>query len=203
MPYLHLPFQAGADRILAAMNRKHTAADYLKLVDRIREARPEIALSTDIIVGFPGETDAEFEATLDVVRRVVFAQAYSFKYSPRPGTPAASMDHHITDAVKTHRLAILQELLGGQQAAFNRSQFGHNLPVLLEKKGRKLGQLAGRSPYLQAVHVDACDDRIGDIALVNITHTSANSLSGVIISGTDSVMTSPEMAARTGIGAGA
>jgi tRNA-2-methylthio-N6-dimethylallyladenosine synthase len=203
MPYLHLPFQAGADRVLAAMNRKHTAADYLQLIDRIREARPEIALSTDIIVGFPGETDAEFEATLEIVRRVVFAQAYSFKYSPRPGTPAASMDHHIPEAIKTQRLAILQELLSGQQIAFNRSQLGHNLPVLLEKRGRKPGQLAGRSPYLQAVHVEAGDERIGNIVSVNITHTSANSLSGVIISGTDSAMTRLDTVARADMVAGA
>ncbi len=158
MPYLHLPFQAGADRILAAMNRKHTAADYLRLIDRIRAARPDIALSTDIIVGFPGETDADFEATLDIVRRVTFAQAYSFKYSARPGTPAATMEHHISDAVKSQRLAILQEMLSAQQEAFNRSQLGRNLPVLLEKAGRKPGQLAGRSPFLQAVHVDAAQE---------------------------------------------
>jgi tRNA-2-methylthio-N6-dimethylallyladenosine synthase len=189
MPYLHLPFQAGADRILAAMNRKHTAAGYLRLIDRIRAARPDIALSTDIIVGFPGETDAEFQSTLDLVGRVAYAQAYSFKYSARPGTPAASMHHHISDAVKSQRLAILQEVLSAQQGAFNRSQLGRNLPVLLEKKGRKPGQLAGRSPYLQAVHVDAGDERIGEIVLVTITHTSANSLSGVIISGSDSAMT--------------
>jgi tRNA-2-methylthio-N6-dimethylallyladenosine synthase len=195
MPYLHLPFQAGADRILAAMNRKHTAADYLRLIDRIRAARPEIALSTDIIVGFPGETDAEFQATVDLVRRVTFAQAYSFKYSARPGTPAASMEGHISDAVKSQRLGILQEVLNAQQSAFNRSQLGSNLPVLLEKKGRKPGQLAGRSPYLQAVHVDAPDDLIGEIHSVNITHTSANSLSGVIFSGTDSAMTPLDTAA--------
>ena len=200
MPYLHLPFQAGADRILAAMNRKHTAADYLHLVDHIRAARPGIALSTDIIVGFPGETDAEFEATVDLVRQVTFAQAYSFKYSPRPGTPAASMDNHISDAVKSQRLAILQDVLSGQQAAFNRSQLGRDLPVLLEKKGRKPGQLAGRSPFLQAVHVDTPDDRIGEIVSVNITHTSANSLSGVIFSGTDSAMTPLDSAIGAEIG---
>jgi tRNA-2-methylthio-N6-dimethylallyladenosine synthase len=189
MPYLHLPFQSGADRILAAMNRKHTVADYLRLIDRIRDARPEIALSTDIIVGFPGETDAEFEATVDLVKRVTFAQAYSFKYSTRPGTPAAAMNGHISDAVKSQRLAILQEVLSSQQTAFNRSQLRRNIPVLLEKKGRKPGQLAGRSPYLQAVHVDALEDQIGQIVSVNITHTGANSLSGVVFSETDSAMT--------------
>lgn len=203
MPYLHLPFQAGADRILAAMNRKHTAADYLRLIERIREARPEIALSTDIIVGFPGETDDEFEATVNLVGQVTFAQAYSFKYSARPGTPAASMDDHISDAVKSQRLAILHEVLSGQQDAFNRFQLGRNLPVLLEKKGRKPGQLAGRSPYSQAVHVDAPEDRIGEIVSVNITHTSANSLSGVIFSGTDSAMMPLDVAAGAGNGAAA
>ena len=203
MPYLHLPFQAGADRILAAMNRKHTVADYLRLIGRIRDARPEIALSTDIIVGFPGETDAEFEATVDLVKRVTFAQAYSFKYSTRPGTPAAAMDGHISDAVKSQRLAILQEVLSGQQAAFNRSQLGRNLPVLLEKKGRKSGQLAGRSPYLQAVHVDAPEDQIGQIVSVNITHAGANSLSGVVFSGTDSAMTPLDTAAVAENGAAA
>jgi len=203
MPYLHLPFQSGADRILAAMNRKHTAADYLRLIDRIRKARPEIALSTDIIVGFPGETDADFQATVDLVRHVTFAQAYSFKYSGRLGTPAAAMDDHISDAVKSQRLAILNEVLIAQQGAFNQSQLGRNLPVLLEKKGRKPGQLAGRSPFLQAVHVDAADDRIGNIVLVTITHTSANSLSGVIKSGTDSAMmlSSPVAQAESGAAA--
>ena len=203
MPYLHLPFQAGADRILAEMNRKHTAADYLHLVDSIRAACPEIALSTDIIVGFPGETDAEFEATLQLVRQVTFAQAYSFKYSPRPGTPAASMDNHISDAVKSQRLGVLQELLSGQQHAFNRSQLGRKVPVLLEKKGRKFGQLAGRSPFLQAVHVNAPEDWIGKIVSVNITHTGANSLSGVIISETDSAITPLDMVAVPGNGAAA
>ena len=155
MPYLHLPFQAGADRILAAMNRKHTAADYLALVDRIRAARPDIALSTDIIVGFPGETDAEFEATLDVVERVGFAQAYSFKYSPRPGTPGATMAAQVPDAVKIERLHRLQDLLDRQQTAFNSSCVGKVIPVLFERQGRHGDQLVGRTPYLQAVHATA------------------------------------------------
>lgn len=187
MPYLHLPFQAGADRILAAMNRKHTVADYLQLVDRIRAARPEIALSTDIIVGFPGETAAEFEATLELVRRVGFAQAYSFKYSSRPGTPAASMDDQVPDAEKAARLTTLQALLNEQQATFNASQLGCEMPVLIEKKGRKPGQMAGRSPYLQPVHVDAGEECIGHILSVKITETAPNSLSGVTIHVNDSV----------------
>ena len=199
MPYLHLPFQAGADRILAAMNRKHTAADYFRLIDRIRGARPDIALSTDIIVGFPGETDREFEATLDMVRRVRFAQAYSFKYSPRPGTPAATMDRQVPNDVKSERLTVLQAMLNEQQAAFNRSQLGRTLPVLLEKKGRKAGQLAGRSPYLQAVHVECGEERIGEIVLTHITHSGANSLNGVIIPGHESVKHPPDKTAGAGL----
>lgn len=186
MPYLHLPFQAGADRVLAAMNRKHTGADYLRIIEKIRAARPDMALSTDIIVGFPGETDAEFEATLDMVRQVTFAQAYSFKYSLRPGTPAANMDLQIADEVKAERLARLQSLLSQQQAAFNQSQIGRTMPILLEKKGRKAGQLAGRSPYLQAVHVECDETRIGEIALTRVTSAGANSLSGVIMAMIDS-----------------
>ncbi len=186
MPYLHLPFQAGADRILAAMNRKHTAADYLRIIETIRAARPDMALSTDIIVGFPGETDEEFEATMDMVRRVGFAQAYSFKYSPRPGTPAADMASQIANRVKAERLAMLQSLLSAQQTAFNQAQIGRTMPILLEKKGRKAGQLAGRSPYLQAVHVECDETRIGEIALTRITSAGANSLSGVIIAENDS-----------------
>jgi tRNA-2-methylthio-N6-dimethylallyladenosine synthase len=186
MPYLHLPFQAGSDRILAAMNRKHTAADYRGLVERIRAARPDLALSTDIIVGFPGETEAEFEATMDLVREVFYAQAYSFKYSPRPGTPAADMDAQVPEPVKKDRLARLQTLLGEQQAAFNNAQIGRTLTVLLEKPGRNAGQIAGRSPYLQAVHVEAGEHHIGEIVQVSMIGSSANSLSGVIIHGHDS-----------------
>jgi tRNA-2-methylthio-N6-dimethylallyladenosine synthase len=186
MPYLHLPFQAGSDRILAAMNRKHTAADYRRLIERIRAARPDLALSTDIIVGFPGETDAEFEATMDLVGEVFYAQAYSFKYSPRPGTPAADMDAQVPEPVKKDRLARLQALLGEQQAAFNKAQIGHTLPVLLEKPGRNAGQIAGRSPYLQAVHVEAGEHHIGEIVQVTVIGSSANSLSGVIIGAHDS-----------------
>jgi tRNA-2-methylthio-N6-dimethylallyladenosine synthase len=180
MPYLHLPFQAGSDRILAAMNRKHTAAEYLALVDRIRKARPEIALSTDIIVGFPGETDAEFEETLDVVRRVGFAQAYSFKYSARPGTPAASLDVQLSEEVKAERLQRLQALLDGQQSTFNQGCVGKVLPVLFEKPGRHQGQLVGRSPYLQLVHADASSAYLGQILPVAISAAGQNSLSGVI-----------------------
>jgi len=180
MPYLHLPFQAGADRILAAMNRKHTADDYMVLVERIRAARPDIALSTDIIVGFPGETEAEFCRTLDLVAQVGFAQAYSFKYSARPGTPAATMDGQIAEAVKDDRLRRLQQLLDGQQSSFNAGCVGKTFPVLFERAGRRAGQLIGRSPYLQAVHAEASDQHLGRILPVEISAAGPNSLSGVI-----------------------
>jgi tRNA-2-methylthio-N6-dimethylallyladenosine synthase len=180
MPYLHLPFQAGADRILAAMNRRHTAADYLRLVARIRAARPDIALSTDIIVGFPGETAAEFEATLEVVERVGFAQAYSFKYSPRPGTPGATMGDQIPDDVQVDRLHRLQELLDRQQMRFNSACVGKVVPVLFEREGRHPGQLVGRSPYLQPVHATADSALLGRVVEVAIAGAGPNSLSGVL-----------------------
>jgi tRNA-2-methylthio-N6-dimethylallyladenosine synthase len=180
MPYLHLPFQAGSDRILAAMNRKHTAKEYVDLVARIRAARPGIALSTDIIVGFPGETEAEFKETLALVEEVAFAQAYSFKYSARPGTPAGKLDDQVHDSVKTDRLRRLQERLDGQQSAFNAQCVGQTLPVLFERSGRHPGQLAGRSPYLQAVHAEAAPQLLGQILPVEISACGTNSLSGVI-----------------------
>jgi tRNA-2-methylthio-N6-dimethylallyladenosine synthase len=180
MPYLHLPFQAGADRILAAMNRKHTAAEYVRLVDRIRRARPDIALSTDIIVGFPGETEGEFQATLDLVAGVQFAQAYSFKYSPRPGTPAAKMADQVPDHVKTERLHRLQALLERQQSRFNAACVGRTIQVLFERPGRRAGQLVGRSPYLQPVHAEAARHLLGRIMPVEISAAGPNSLSGVI-----------------------
>jgi len=154
MPYLHLPVQSGSDRILAAMNRRHRAEDYLQLVRRLREARPDLALSGDFIVGFPGETDADFEATLALVREVGYAQAYSFKYSPRPGTPASSSEEQVPEAVKAERLARLQDLLDAQQQRFNEASVGRHNRVLLERPGRKPTQLVGRTPYMQAIHVD-------------------------------------------------
>jgi tRNA-2-methylthio-N6-dimethylallyladenosine synthase len=181
MPYLHLPVQSGADRILAAMNRKHTAADYFKLVERIRAARPDIALSTDFIVGFPGETEAEFEATLDMVRRVHFAQAYSFKYSARPGTPASSLDDQLSEEVKAERLQRLQDLLNSQSTTFNESCVGRVFPVLFEKQGRRAGQLIGRSPYLQSVFADADQSMLGRIVPVKISAALPHSLSGDIL----------------------
>ncbi len=180
MPYLHLPFQAGSDRILAAMNRKHTADDYLRIIERIRTAKPEIALSTDIIVGFPGETVAEFEQTLRLVERVEFAQAFSFKYSARPGTPAATLADALSDAEKTARLHTLQAVLENQQRDFNASCVGKTLPVLFERHGRGKGQLVGRSPYLQPVHADAAEQLLGQILPVEIAAANKNSLSGIV-----------------------
>jgi tRNA-2-methylthio-N6-dimethylallyladenosine synthase len=178
MPYLHLPVQSGSNRVLSAMNRQHTREDYFELVGRVRAARPDIALSSDFIVGFPGETDADFESTLDLVREVGYAQAFSFKYSARPGTPAATATKQIPDAVKAERLAALQVLLTEQQAAFNRSCAGKVMPVLFEKQGSKRGQLVGRSPWLQPVHVADAGARIGEICDVRIAQVLPNSLSG-------------------------
>jgi len=183
MPYLHLPFQAGSDRILAAMNRKHTAEEYEGLIERIRAVRPDLALSTDVIVGFPGETNADFEDTLSLVRRVGFAQAFSFKYSARPGTPAAKLEDQVPEAAKKERLAALQALLEESRHAFDRSVVGRRLPVLFEGKGRKPGQVTGRSPYLQAVHVEGPEALIGHIAEVDIRAAGPNSLTGVMNSG--------------------
>jgi len=183
MPYLHLPFQAGSDRILKAMNRKHTASDYEAVIRRVREVRPDIALSTDIIVGFPGETDRDFEATLALAARIRFAQAFTFKYSARPGTPAASLEPHVPDDVKRERLYAVQSLIDGDRHAFDRATVGRRLEVLFEGPGRKPGQIAGRSPYLQAVHVEGPKGLIGQIGVVDILASSPNSLTGVIKSG--------------------
>ncbi len=178
MPYLHLPVQAGSDRILKAMNRGHTAEAYLRLVEKIRAARPDIALSGDFIVGFPGERDSDFEATLDLIRAVGYASAFSFKYSRRPGTPAAAMPGQVPEAVKSERLHRLQALITEQQGAFNAAQAGRTLAVLFEKLGRNRGDLVGRSPYLQAVHVKAPASLIGRIAQVRIAGAGKNSLAG-------------------------
>ena len=180
MPYLHLPVQAGSDKILKAMNRAHTAESYLRLVEKIRAARPDIAMAGDFIVGFPGEREADFEATLQLVREVGYAGAFSFKYSRRPGTPASALPGQVADEVKEERLARLNALLDEQQRAFNASQAGKVLPVLFERPGRHPGQLSGRSPYLQAVHVDGPDRLIGQIVPVRIEAGSKMSLAGVL-----------------------
>jgi tRNA-2-methylthio-N6-dimethylallyladenosine synthase len=180
MPYLHLPFQAGSDRILKAMNRKHTMADYFCTVEKLRGARPDLALSTDIIVGFPSESERDFQETMQVVETVKFAQAYSFKYSPRPGTPAADRGDQVSEDVKSDRLARLQSLLNAQQAAFNVSMVGRGLDILWESLGKKSGQIVGRSPYLQAVHAEGGPQLIGRITSVEIMGASQNSLRAVI-----------------------
>jgi tRNA-2-methylthio-N6-dimethylallyladenosine synthase len=180
MPFLHLPAQSGSDRVLAAMNRRHTAADYRRIVERLRTARPDLALSSDLIVGFPSESDADFRATVDLVGEIVFAQAFSFKYSPRPGTPAASAADQVPDPVKVERLAALQALLARQQRDFNAACVGRILPVLLEKPGRHQGQLVGRSPYLQSVHLAAAADRVGDIVPALISGAGQISLSAMV-----------------------
>ncbi|MET3593383.1 tRNA-2-methylthio-N6-dimethylallyladenosine synthase [Mesorhizobium shonense] len=176
MPYLHLPVQSGSDRILKAMNRRHTARDYLTLIERIRAARGDIAMSGDFIVGFPGETEADFEATLELVREVNYASAFSFKYSPRPGTPGAEMDGHVSEAVKDERLQRLQALINKQQKDFIAGMVGRTVSTLIEKPGRRPHQKVGRSPWLQPVIVDDKAGGIGDIIDVRITKTGPNSL---------------------------
>lgn len=180
MPFLHLPVQSGSDRVLAAMNRRHTADDYLRLIDRLRAARPDLALSSDFIVGHPGERDADFRATLHLVERIGFAQAFSFKYSPRPGTPAALAPNQVAEPVKDERLQELQALLRRQQAGFNAACAGRTLPVLFTGAGRLPGQILGRSPYLQPVHVAGPQRLIGSIVQVTIGPTFPNSLAGTL-----------------------
>jgi tRNA-2-methylthio-N6-dimethylallyladenosine synthase len=180
MPFLHLPVQAGSDRVLAAMNRRHTAADYRRIVDKLRAARPDIALSSDFIIGHPGETAEDFAATLDLVRTVGFAQAYSFRYSPRPGTPAAGAPDQVPEPEKEARLQELQALLRTQQAAFNEGCVGLTLPVLFTGSGRHPGQVVGRSPFLQPVHLSGPSDLIGTEVLVRIVAAHPNSLSATL-----------------------
>jgi tRNA-2-methylthio-N6-dimethylallyladenosine synthase len=181
MPYLHLPVQSGSDRILKAMNRAHTAQSYLRLIEKIRAVRPDMAISGDFIVGFPGEREADFEATLNLVREVNHATAFSFKYSRRPGTPAAALPGQVAEEVKDERLARLNALLDEQARAFNASQVGKVLPVLFERPGRHPGQLIGRSPYLQAVHATAPDRLIGRIVPVRIESAARMSLGGALV----------------------
>lgn len=176
MPYLHLPVQSGSDRILKAMNRRHTAAEYLALVERIRAVQPGLALSGDFIVGFPGETEADFEDTMRLVEAVGYAQAFSFKYSTRPGTPGADLKDQVPEDVKAKRLERLQSLLINQQRDFAAACVGREIDLLLEKPGRMPGQLVGRSPWLQPVNVDAKRSQIGDIIKVRITKAGSNSL---------------------------
>lgn len=180
MPFLHLPVQAGSDRVLKAMNRSHTADSYLKLLDRIRAARPDIALSGDFIVGFPGETDAEFEDTLRLIDAVGYAQAFSFKYSARPGTPAATMDGQVAASVMDERLQRLQAALNRDQLAFNKASVGKTCDVLVERKGKHPGQWLGKSPWLQSVHFTG-EAGIGDIVTVELVEAGPNSLAGRLL----------------------
>lgn len=180
MPFLHLPVQAGNDRILKAMNRSHNRASYLRLLDRVRAVRPDIALSGDFIVGFPGESDAEFEDTLSLIDAVGYAQAFSFKYSPRPGTPAATMDGQIAAEVLDERLRRLQAAVARDQAAFNARTVGRRCEVLIERHGRKLGQMLGKSPWLQSVHFE-CDAHIGDLVSVDLIEAGPLSLAGMLV----------------------
>jgi tRNA-2-methylthio-N6-dimethylallyladenosine synthase len=179
MPFLHLPVQSGSDTVLAAMNRGHRADDYRRIVDRLRMARPDLALSSDFIVGFPGESDADFEATMRLVRDVGFASAFSFKYSARPGTPAAALEAQVPEAVKDERLQALQSLLRDQQESFNGATVGRVLPVLFERTGRHDGQIVGRTPYLQGVHTRAPQTWIGGVHDLRIVAVGSNSLAGV------------------------
>lgn len=196
MPYLHLPVQSGSNTILDAMNRKHTREHYFDIIDRLRNARPDLALSSDFIVGFPGETDQDFEDTMDLVRRVKYSQAYSFKYSPRPGTPASVIEAQVPEEVKSERLAALQVLLNEHQMEFNTNSIGQEMDVLLEREGKFAGQLLGRSPYLQAVHVDVLKAQnaldagmdkpysgyMGKLVRVRISEAGPNSLKGELVS---------------------
>ena len=180
MPFLHLPVQSGSDRILKAMNRSHSAQSYLDILEKMRQVRPDIALSGDFIVGFPGESDQDFEETLQIVRDANYSQAFSFKYSPRPGTPAAVMDEQIAPEVMDERLQRLQALLNEQQYAFNQQTVGRKTDILLERQGKLDGQLIGKTPWLQSVHVISPDLAIGDLVEIDITQAGPNSLTGQI-----------------------
>lgn len=181
MPYVHLPVQSGSDRILKAMNRKHTAEDYANIISRLRSVRQDLAVSSDFIVGFPGETEKDFQQTLDLIASVNYASSFSFKYSPRPGTPGAQRADQISEEVKRERLAQLQALLEQQRQSFNKAMVNKEIDVLFEKPGRHEGQIGGKSPYLQAVHVDGPTSLIGKIARVAISATGPNSLTGNLI----------------------
>ena len=180
MPFLHLPVQSGSDRILEAMNRRHDRKFYLELVDKLKTAQPDLALASDFIVGFPGETDQDFQDSLDLIRRCGFVQTYSFKYSPRPGTPAEGMPNQVPEQVKEDRLKELQALLNQQTKTFNKSMIGRILTVLLDRPGRHPGQWTGRSPYMQPVHVEQADAWANKVAAVKITKVHPNSLEGIL-----------------------
>ncbi len=181
MPYLHLPIQSGSDAILKAMNRRHNSSQYLDIISRLRDANPDLGFSSDFIVGFPGETDADFQATLDVVDKVKYIQAFSFKYSRRPGTPASIMPNQVEEKVKKERLAILQEKLFDYQHKFNVATVGKIVPVLFETKGRHSGQLVGRTPYMQNLHAEVSKDYLNKIVDIKVESATINSLSGTVV----------------------
>jgi tRNA-2-methylthio-N6-dimethylallyladenosine synthase len=195
MPYLHLPVQSGSDRVLKAMNRSHSVDSYLRIIDRVRAARPDIAISGDFIVGFPGESEAEFEETLKIVEAVNYAQAFSFKYSPRPGTPAADMEDQIPANVMDERLQRLQALLNVQQLAFNQTKVGSRTELLLERPGRKPGQKIGKTPWLQSVHLET-DAAIGDLIEVELLSAGPNSLAGKPVTPAKAGVPGREVSAR-------
>ena len=180
MPYLHLPVQSGSDPILKAMNRSHTVDSYLRTIERVRAARPDIAISGDFIVGFPGETDDDFEATLRIVDAVRYASAFSFKYSPRPGTPAAAMENQIPASIMDERLQRLQARISAHSTEFNRSCIGRETRVLIEKPGRRPGQMIGKSPWLQSIFVET-DAKVGEMVDVLVTEALPNSLGGRVV----------------------
>jgi tRNA-2-methylthio-N6-dimethylallyladenosine synthase len=180
MPQLHLPVQSGSDAILAAMNRRHTRGDYLRIIDRFRDARPEMAFSSDFIVGFPGEDEHDFAETMSLLQDVQFASAFSFKYSPRPGTPAAELDDQVPETIKNERLRHLQDVIQQLQTSFNKSCVGRTFDVLFVKAGSRAGQIVGRSPYLQPVHALGGTDHVGEVHPVTITGIGTNSLFGTL-----------------------
>jgi tRNA-2-methylthio-N6-dimethylallyladenosine synthase len=182
MPYLHLPIQSGSNRVLDAMNRRHSKDIYFGVIDKLRQVRPDIAMSGDFIVGFPGESDQDFADTLALIDRVGYASAYSFKYSPRPGTPASLSDLQVPEAVKSDRLEALQQLLNAQQFAFNKKTEGMRLDILVERSGKRDGQMAGRSPFMQAVNFAGSEEQIGQIIACDIVEGRQNSVTAEITS---------------------
>ena len=180
MPFLHLPVQSGSDQVLERMNRQHKVKDYILVVEKLLSARPELRLSSDFIVGFPGESDADFEATISLIREVKFLQAYSFKFSPRPGTPGATLENQIPNNIKDSRLALLQDILLGHQSEFNKSSIGKTVPVLFDRRGRVDGQLLGRTKFMQPVHANLDDNYMGQVSQVTIDTATSNSLGGSV-----------------------
>ena len=180
MPFLHLPVESGSDQVLEGMKRQHKVKDYILVVEKLLSARPELRLSSDFIVGFPGESDVDFQATISLIREVKFLQAYSFKFSPRPGTPGATLENQIPNNIKDSRLALLQDILLGHQSEFNKSSIGKTVPVLFDRRGRVDGQLLGRTKFMQPVHANLDDNYMGQVSQVTIDTATSNSLGGSV-----------------------